>query len=172
LAYISFRGNEFEIRRLDLEDGSDVPLLSWHGDAPQYVWSANGERLYVALGVGWDWQIWGARVDRSTGVEPLVTGAVTIAAIALSPDGSQLAFTAAPELEYPLNRHRLYVQPLDGGVVQTFDLDGDAGAVAWTGGDTLLVVTRLLGSEDPWVLPARRVLRRVHLSSGAVEDVS
>jgi hypothetical protein len=171
LAYLSYHGNDFEIRRLGLNDGSDVPLLSWHGDPPRYVWSADGQRLYVALGVGWDWQIWEVQADEGS-TQPLATGAVTIAAMSLSPDGRQLAFTAVPELEYPLNRHRLYVQPLGGGEVRTFDLGGDAGVVCWTDDDTLLVIMRHLAAGNSWVLPARRSLLRVRLSSGAVEEIS
>lgn len=172
LAYVSRRGNDIEVRLFDLDDGTDALLLSWHGDGPRYVWSADGERLYVAIGVGWDWQIWALPVDAAAGLEQLVTGAVGIADLALSPDGERLAFTAVPRLEYPFNRHRLYVQPLAGGEVQTVDLGAeDAEAVAWADADTVLVVTRELRPLDPWALPASRALRRVRLSTGAVEDL-
>jgi hypothetical protein len=172
LAYTSRRGNEIEVRMLALEDGSDALLLAWHGDEPRYVWSADGQRLCVTLGVGADWQIWALPVAGVAGVEQLVTGAARISDLALSGNSDRLAFTAVPELDYPFNRHRLYVQPLAGGEVQTFDLGGeDAEQVTWMDADTLLVVTRELPAGDPWILPATRAVRRVRLSTGAVEDL-
>lgn len=172
IAYVSRKGNAFDIRVRELEGGADTAILSWDGDRIQYAWSSDDTRLYVALGVGWDWQIWSVSIDPSESVRTLVADAASIADLALSPDGQQLAFAAVPVLEYPLNRHRIYVQPPAGGAIRTFDIDdGDVEAIAWEDTTTLLVVVRQWDGHDPWVLPAARRLRRIHLEDGTVSDL-
>jgi dipeptidyl aminopeptidase/acylaminoacyl peptidase len=172
LAYIARRGNDLDIRVYHFEDGSDSSVLPWNGDRIPYSWSNNDTHLYMALGVGWDWQIWSVNVDQPEAPEILVAGAASISSIALSPDGERLAFAAVPAIEYPLNRHRLYVQPVEGGMVQTFELDGsDASAVAWAGNDEVLVVSRAMKGDNPWFLPAERKLQRVRLSDGTLRDL-
>lgn len=172
LAYIARRGNDVDVRVYDLEHGNDASVLSWNGDRILYSWSNSGAELYIALGVGWDWQIWSIGVEQTEPPRILVAGAASINAMALSPDGERLAFSAAPAIEYPLNRHRLYVQPVTGGVVQTFELDGgDAGAVAWAGNEEVLVVTREMNGANPWFLPAQRKLQRARLGDGTVSEV-
>jgi hypothetical protein len=173
VAYIARRDNDLDIRVYDLESGADSSLLSWNGDRVLHSWSNDDDHLYVALGVAWDWQVWSVAVGEPGGAEILVAGAAAIGTMALSPDGERLAFTAVPALEYPLNRHRLYVQPIRGGMVQTFELDGyDAGAVAWVGNDDVLVVTRAMSGDNPWFLPALRKVQRAQLGDGTVVDVA
>lgn len=172
VAYVSHRGNDLELRIHNLEDGTDTSVLSWDGDRALYTWSSDDTRLYVGLGVGWDWQIWSVPLDPTQPTETLVAEAVAIGDLALSPDGRQLAFVAVPTLEYPLNRRRLYIQPLDGGGVRTFDVtDGEVDSVAWESPTSLLIVTRQWRGENPWVLPATRELQRVDIDDGSVSDL-
>jgi hypothetical protein len=173
IAYVSRRRNELEIRSREMESGADRAILSWDGDRILHAWSADDSALYVGLGVGWDWQIWSVPLDPSEPTQILVADAASIADMSLSPDGEQLAFAAAPALEYPFNRSRLYVQPLGGGAVRTFDIgDGAVDAVAWENATTLIVVTRQWNDDNPWILPATRKLQRVRIEDGTVSDLS
>ncbi len=171
VAYVSHRGNDLEIRAYEVKTGADASILSWDGDKILQEWSADDTHFYVALGVGWDWQIWAVPLDSSQPTRTLVADAVSVADMSLSPDGTQLAFAAVPALEYPLNRHRLYVQPVDGGAVRTFDMSGDVEALTWETGTTLIVVARQWDDENPWILPATRELQRVRLDDGSVSDL-
>jgi Tol biopolymer transport system component len=172
IAYLARRENDLELSIRELTSGAETLVLSWDGDRPLYAWSTDDTRLYVALGVGWDWQIWAVPLDRSEPTQVLVANAASIADMALSADGEHLAFVAAPDLEYPLSRHRLYVQPLAGGAVRTFDVaDANVEAVAWQNDATLIIVTRQWDGDNPWILPATRRLQRVQLNDGTISDL-
>ncbi len=171
IAYIATRGNHLELRLIDASGEGDRALLAWDRDRMVYRWSNDGARLYAIIGGSWDWQIW----EIPVGAEPvrvLVSAAAAITDLAVSPDGTQLAFTACPELDYPTNRRQLFVMNLADQKVRTIDVaDADLSAIAWTGESSLLVVATAAATDQPWVLPTRRTLKRLRLSDGAIEDV-
>src|SRR6185295_14625590 len=97
--------------------------------------------------------IWAVPIDPAQPTQVLVADAASIADMALSADGERLAFAAVPALDYPLNRHRVYVQPVGGGSVQTFDIpDANVDAIAWESPTTLIVVSRRWREGNPWIL--------------------
>jgi hypothetical protein len=153
-------------------DGSDDRLVSASDSAPiRYCWSADGTRLYAIVGGNWDWQIWDIPVDAGS-IATLATGAAAISSLALSPDGSELAFTAAPELDYPNNRSRLYVLRLNDRTVRSVDVpDTDLGHFTWSGMDSIVVVASRATADRRWMRPATRVLKRVRISDGSIEDL-
>ena len=125
--------------------------------------------MYAIAGGNWDWQIWDIPLDTGA-VSKLVEGAAAIADLAVAPDGSQLAFTAAPTLDYPANRCRLYVLRLTDHMVRSIDLaDASLGALAWTGTDALVTVATLTPSGQPWMFPPMRQLKRFRLSATGIE---
>lgn len=171
LVYTAVRGNQAELRLINRDGSDDRSLLSWDRDRLLYRWSADGERLYAIAGGNWDWQVWDIPIG-SGSVTALATGAAAIADLGVSPDGTRLAFTAAPELDYPHNRCRLYVLQLGDRTVRTFDVpDTDLGPLTWTGSDTIVVVATRADADQRWSLPAERTLKRVHLSDGSEEEM-
>jgi dipeptidyl aminopeptidase/acylaminoacyl peptidase len=137
-----------------------------------YRWSADGAHLYAIVGGNWDWQVWDIPVGSGSTVT-LAASAAAISDLAPSPDGTQLAFTAAPELDYPNNRCRLYVLQLGDHSVRTIDIpDADLGQLTWVAADAIVVVATKADPDQRWSLPAPRTLKRVHLPDGGVEDVS
>jgi hypothetical protein len=171
IAYLSQRANDLEVRVYDTTSGIDAGVLSADGDRALLQWSADDRRLFVGLGVGWDWQIWSVPLDRSQAVEILAANIVSLRDMELSRDGEHLAFAAVPALEYPLNRGRLYVQPTGGGAVRAFEVpDGTIEAIAWEGPTSLIAVTRQWRGENPWILPATTKLQRVRLDDDSIGD--
>jgi hypothetical protein len=137
-----------------------------------YRWSPDGAHLYAIVGGNWDWQVWDVPLG-SGSTATLAAGAAAISDLALSPDGTQLAFTAAPELAYPNNRCRLYVLHLGDRSVRTIDIpDADLGQLTWVAADAIVVVATKADPDQRWSLPAPRTLKRVHLPEGSVQDVS
>jgi hypothetical protein len=174
LAYTAGRGNHFELRTIGIDGRGDRQVLSWDRDRFVYRWAADGTQLYAIVGGNWDWQIWQIPLGSGTGgdaVRVLASGAAAISDLAVSPDATQLAFTAAPALDYPTNRRRLYVLNLKDHNVRSIDVpDTDLSQLTWSGGDTLLVVATPVSVDTPWFFPAPRSLKRVHLGDGTVED--
>jgi hypothetical protein len=90
----------------------------------------------------------------------------------VSPDGTRLAFTAAPSLDYPINRRLLYVLNLSDRTVRTIDVpDADLSEITWLDTNALGVVASTVAPDRPWILPEERTLRRVNLSDGSIEDL-
>jgi aminopeptidase N len=171
LAYSAARGNRSELRVASRDGDDDRSLLSWDRDRMLYRWAMDGTRLYAVVGGSWDWQIWEIPVD-SGSITRLATGTAAISDLALSPDGAQLGFTAAPELDYPNCRGRLYVLRLSDRTVRTIDVpDTDLGSLTWVGSDSIVAVATKASADQRWILPANRALKRVRVSDGQVEDV-
>jgi hypothetical protein len=171
LVYTAARGNRVEVRQVRLDGSSDRFVVSWDRDRMLYRWSPDGTRLYAIVAGEWDWQIWEIPLATEP-IRVLVRDAAAIADLALSPDGGQLAFTAAPSLDYPATRRQLYLMHLADGAVRPIDLPGtDLTNLAWTDADSVLVVAAAAGGEMPWLLPATRTLKRVRPTDGRVEDV-
>jgi len=172
LAYTAAREHGADLRLVNRDGSDDRLLLTWDRDRMQYCWSADGTRLYAVAGGTWDWQVWEIPADGGS-VATLASGAAAIGALALSPDGSQLAFTAAPELDYPGNRRRLYVLRLRDRTVRNIDVPGfDLGALTWMGAESIVVVATPAATDARWLLPPQRVLKRVQLTDGSVTDMS
>jgi hypothetical protein len=170
VAYTAARGNRLELRVAGLDGRDDRFVLSWDRDRFTYRWAADGTRLYAIAGGSWDWQIWEIPLG-GEGVQVLASGAAAIGDLAVSPDATQLAFTAAPALDYPANRRLLYVLNLTDRKVRSIDIpDADLSQLAWTGADTVLVVAAPASAGAPWYFPAPRTLKRVRVSDGVVED--
>ena len=174
LAYTAARGNHFEVRAADIDGRHDRLVLSWDRDRFVYRWSADSQRLYAIVGGNWDWQIWEIPLDSdgATGaVRVLASGAAAISDLAVAPDTTRLAFTAAPALDYPTNRRQLYVLNLQDRTVRNIDIPGtDLSQLIWNDAQTLLVVATSARDDTPWFFPAPRTLKRVRVADGAVED--
>jgi len=170
LAYTAARGNHLELRAVDLTGRNDRLVLSWDRDRFVYRWAADGTRLYAIIGGNWDWQLWEIPLsDGAVGV--LASGAAAISDFAVSPDATQLAFTAAPALDYPTNRRQLYILNLTDRKVRSIDIpDSDLSQLTWSSPDTLLVIAAAVPKDAPWFFPGTRSLKRVNLSSGSVEE--
>ena len=170
IAYTAARGNQAELRVVNRDGGNDRPLLSWDRDRMLYRWSPDGAHLFAIVGGEWDWRIWDIPLG-SGSTATLAAGAAAIADLAPSPDGTQLAFTAAPELDYPNSRCRLYVLHLSDRSVRTIDIpDADLGPLTWVAADAIVVVATKADPDQRWSLPAPRSLKRVRLPEGSVQD--
>jgi hypothetical protein len=170
LAYTAVRGNHFELRTIGIDGHGDRLVLSWDRDRFVYRWAADGTQLYAIVGGSWDWQIWEIPLGGDA-VRVLASGAAAISDLAVSPDATQLAFTAAPALDYPTNRRQLYVLNLKDRTVRSIDVpDTDLSQLSWTDGDTLLVVATSVSGDTPWFFPAPRSLKRVHVGDGTVDE--
>jgi Tol biopolymer transport system component len=170
LAYTAARGNHFELRTAGVDGRGDRLVLSWDRDRFVYRWAADASRLYAIVGGNWDWQIWEIPLGDEA-VRVLASGAAAITDLAVSPDATQLAFTAAPALNYPTNRRQLFVLNLKDRAVRRIDVpDADLGQVTWTDSDTLLVIATATRSDTPWFFPAPRNVKRVRVSAGTVDD--
>ncbi|MFQ5665356.1 MAG: LpqB family beta-propeller domain-containing protein [Candidatus Binatia bacterium] len=170
LLYIATSGAHLQVRITGRYGNGDRLLLSWDNDRLVYRWSPDGRRLYTVVGGTWDWQIWEIPLDAGA-VNVLASGAAAIADLAVSPDGSQLAFTAAPALNYPANRRQLYIMNLGDHAVHNIDVpQADLTQLSWVDSGTLLVVATAARTGQPWMLPAQRTVKRVRLSDRSVED--
>jgi Tol biopolymer transport system component len=170
LVYTAARGNHVELRAVRPDGRGDHVLLSWDRDWMLYRWSTEGTRLYAVAGGDWDWQIWEIPLGAGA-VQVLAAGAAAIGDLALSPDGRQLAFTAAPSLDYPINRRQLYVLDPANRAVRNVDVPGaDLSQVTWLDGEVVLVVATTVDPGHPWTLPAERSLKRVSVADGGIED--
>ncbi|MFI5366211.1 MAG: M1 family aminopeptidase [Candidatus Binatia bacterium] len=170
LAYTAGRGNHFELRTTGIDGRGDRQVLSWDRDRFVYRWAADGTQLFAIIGGNWDWQIWQIPLSGEA-VRVLASGAAAISDLAVSPDATQLAFTAAPALDYPTNRRQLYILNLKDHNVRSIDVpDTDLSQLTWSGGDTLLVVATPAGGDTPWFFPAPSSLKRVHVGDGTVEE--
>ena len=169
LVYSAARGNHLALRIVDRSGADDRLLSAWDRDRTLYRWSADGTRLYAVVGGNWDWQIWEIPLDREP-VRVLAHDAAAIGDLALSPDGTQLAFTAAPALDYPTNRRQLYVLTLANRSVRSIDVpDADLGGFAWTDAGTIIAVAA--DTERTWTLPLSRRLKRINVVDGSAEDL-
>ena len=170
LVYTAGRDNHLELRSIGIDGHGDQSVLSWDLDRMDYRWSPDGSRLYAIVGGNWDWQIWEIPLDYGS-VHVLANGTAAIGDLAVSPDGHQLAFTAAPEFDYPVNRRQLYILNLADRSVRSIDVRGsDLSRLAWLDADALLVVARDLDAEQPWILPGARTLKRIRSADSSVSD--
>ncbi len=171
LVYTAARRHHVELRQIGQDGSGDRLVVSWSRDRLVYGWSNDATHLYAIVPGDWDWQIW----DIPLAVEAIrvvARGAAAIADLALSPDGKRMAFTAVPSLDYPVARHQLYVAQLVDQSVRPVNIaDADLTHLAWLDADSLLVVAEAAGPAQPWMLPTTRVLKRVRLTDGSVEDV-
>jgi hypothetical protein len=167
--YTTAHGARQELRVVRRDGTDDRLVLALDRDRLVYRWAPDGTRLYTIVGGDWDWQIW--QVPLAGGpVETLVAAAGALTDLAVTPDGARLAFTAAPTLDYPNNRRQLYIMNLADRSVHPIDLpQADFSYLTWIDADTILVVAAT--ADQPWILPATRVLKRVRGADGSVEDV-
>jgi hypothetical protein len=172
VVYTAARANQLQLRLVNRDGSGDRPVFSWDRDRMLYRWSPDGAHLYAVIGGSWDWQVWDVPLG-SGSIATLAANAAAISDLAVSPDGTHLAFTAAPELDYPNNRCRLYVLDLGDRSVRTIDIpDADLGQLTWVAADAIVVVATNASPTERWSLPAPRTLKRVHLPDGSVQDVS
>ncbi len=172
LAYTAAWANRLELRAVQRDGSNDRLVLAWDRDRIVYRWAPDGSRLYAVIGGDWDWQVWEIPLP-SGAVQVLASGAAAITDLAVSPNGQQLAFTAAPALDYPSNRRQLYVLNVSDHTVRTIDVpDADLSRLAWLGPDSLIVISTALTPGAPRILPAPQTLKRVRPSDGSVEDAS
>ncbi len=171
LAYLAARRNYVELRLAATDGSSDRVLFSNDRDRTLLRWAPSGDRLYALVGGDWDWRILEIPVDEKA-TRVLVRDAAAIGDFAVSPDGSRIAMTAAPEGEYPISRKRLYVLTPESRSTRAIDVpEVDLDSVAWDGNDTLLVVGARLPSGRPWILPQSRTAKVISLGDGSVSDL-
>jgi Tol biopolymer transport system component len=171
LLYTAAAGGRQELRVVGADGGNDRLVLALDRDRLVYRWSPNSARLYAIVGGSWDWQIWQVPLGTEP-VETLVASAAAITDLALSPSGSELAFTAAPALDYPGNRRQLYIMNLTDRSVHPVDVpQADLSSLTWMDAENVLVVAATVDSGQPWILPEARTLKRVRAADGSVEDV-
>jgi hypothetical protein len=171
LLYTSARGGRRELRVMRSDGSNDRLVLARDRDRLVYRWSADGSRLYAIVGGNWDWQIWQVPFGPEA-VQVLAASAAAITDLAVSPAGTDLAFTAAPSLDYPNNRRQLYIMNLQDRRVHHVDIPhADLSYLSWTGAEDLLVVAAAASQDQPWILPETLTLKRVHVPDGSVEDV-
>ncbi|HXQ23510.1 MAG TPA: hypothetical protein VN812_17665, partial [Candidatus Acidoferrales bacterium] len=100
----------------------------------------------------------------------VASAAAAIGDLAVSPAGRQLAFTAAPALDYPTNRRQLYIMSLSDQTVRNINLpNADLSEVAWVDDDALVVLAT--PTDQPWTVPATRTIKRIRASDGSVQDL-
>ena len=169
LLYTAAHGGRQELRVVGRDGTDDRLVLSLDRDRLIYRWAPDGTRLYTIVGGNWDWQIWQVPLD-SGSVDTLAASAAVLTDLAVAPDGTKLAFTAAPALDYPNNRRQLYIMNLGDRRVRPVDVpQADLSYLAWTDADNILVVAAV--ANQPRFLPETRVLKRVRAADGTVEDV-
>lgn len=168
IAYLAGRRNRLEIRLANTAGNEDRTFLVVDRDRTLLRWGRASDHIYALVGGNDDWQIWELPLD---GAKPrvLVRDAFAIGDFSLSPDGTQLALTAAPERNYPELRRRLYVVDLASAAVRPVDVpEMDLGTLAWVGDDTILVSGARTSSSRPWILPQSRTLHSISLSDLSV----
>lgn len=170
VAYTAARGNVAELRLLSPASGRSQSLLTTDRDRMLYCWSPDSSRLYAVIGGTWDWQILEVPVHGDA-ARVLVHGAASIDTLVVSPNGTRIAFAAAPVLDYPTNRRELFVLDVADRRAHAIEMpEFDVGDLTWTGDDSLLAVVTRTGPDAPWHLPAPRRIKRVIVSTGAVAD--
>lgn len=169
LLYVAAHDSRQELRVVRRDGAEDRLVLPLDRDRLLYRWAPDGTRLYAIVGGNWDWQIW--QVPLAAGpVETLAASAGVLTDLAVAPDGAKLAFTAAPTLDYPNNRRQLYIMNLGDRSVRPVDVpQADLSYLTWPDSNNILVVAAT--ANQPWILPATRVLERVRVADGSVEEV-
>ncbi len=171
LLYTAARGGREELRVVSQDGTDDRLVLSHDRDRMVPRWSPDGARLYAIVGGEWDWQIWQIPFGTEA-VQTLATSAAAITDLVVSPNGTELAFTAAPALDYPNNRRQLYLMNLSDQRVHPIDVpQADLSYLTWTDAENVLVVAATADAGQAWIFPETRVLKRVHVADGSVEDV-
>jgi hypothetical protein len=169
VAYTAERDARVELRLVDRTRGVDRVAAAWERDRLRYRWSNDSSRLYVIAPGSWDWELWEVPVG-SAPPRRLVDGAASFGDLALSPDGKQLAFTAAPAVDYPRTRRRLYVLDPQQHDVREIDVPGaDVLDIAWRSGDAIVAVAA--DSDQRWTAPRRRSLKQILLADDRIEEV-
>jgi len=92
------------------------------------------------------------QVDAQTGeTKQLTRGRLTVERGVWSPDGKQIAYTAAPDLEQRPYDWRLYVLPARGGRARLVPTPlGPKGALVWSPDGRLLAYAGYACEDDPW----------------------
>ena len=166
VAYTAARGARLDLRVTGADGQNDRLLLAWERDRFVYRWAPDGSRVYAIAPGTWDWQIWA--IPLTGNIDVLASGAATIADLAVSPDGSRLAFIAAPNPAAP-STTEVYVMHLAERSVRTIPVEqADPLQLAWTDGDQLLLVAESRPPQRPWTLPAERSVKRLRPSDGSV----
>ncbi len=168
VAYTAARGGHLELHLVAANGQNDRVMLGWERDRFVYRWAPDGTRLFAIAPGTWDWQIWAIPLTGSLDV--LASGASKIADLAVSPDGSRLAFIAAPNQADP-SRADVYVMYLAERSVRTMPLEhAHPIQLAWLDGDQLLLVAESRPPQRPWTLPAERSVKRIRVSDSSVSD--
>jgi len=171
LAYLAGRRNRLEIRLANIDGSEDRSFLVVERDRTALQWGPESDRLFALLGGNDDWQIWELPLDGST-PRVLVRDAAAIGEFQLSPDGSRVALTAAPERDYPKSRRRLYVLDLKSGTPREIDVpEMDVSKLAWADDQTILATGSRVGQERSWILPSSRALLSVSLRDLSVQEL-
>ena len=171
LLYTAARGGRQEVRVVHQDGTGDHLVVALDRDRILYRWAPDSSQLYAIVGGNWDWQIWQIPLSNEP-LQILAASAAAITDLAVSPAGTDLAFTAAPALDYPDNRRQLYILNLRDRRVHPVDIpQADLSYLTWAGSENVLVVASAANANQPWILPEARTLKRVHIADGTVEDV-
>jgi hypothetical protein len=151
-----------------LPDGASESrvLFTWPAAPLRWRWSADGNRLFVALPGDWDWQLWELSLD-GTAPRVLVREAAAISDLSVAPDGERIAVVAQADVDDRLNRSEVFVIERHTSAARHFDLGGHiAFGAAWLDDGSLVVIT---GDPAYPSLPVHKELRTLRLSDGSVE---
>ena len=121
LLYTAARNGRQELRVIRQDGTDDRLVLSHDRDRVLCRWSPDGAQIYAIVGGDWDWRIWQIPLGAEA-MQTLATSAAAITDVAVSPTGTDLAFTAAPMLDYPNNRRQLYIMNLSDRRVHPIDV--------------------------------------------------
>lgn len=170
LAYVVGRRNDIDLRLIDSDGSHDRSLLTWDRDRMVLHWSSE-HTLHVLIGGDADWQIW--EVDSASGnVSTLVRDAAAIGDMALSGDGTRLAFTAAADSNYPRTHRQLFVLDLRSRTVQSLDVaNADLARLVWEDDSNILAVGIEQRQGRPSLYPQARRLHRIEPASAQVSEV-
>lgn len=165
LAFASARDNDMEIKLVDLGTRRVRTLLHWDRDLRDLIWSADGSRIYAAIGGDWDWQVWEIPVDGGP-LRQLAREAAAIGNLALSPDGKRLAFAAALQLDYPFNRKQAVILDLEKREVTIKPVAGsDVRQLGWRDESTLIGIAAPTGADSPFRLPEARDIVEIEVGN-------
>lgn len=153
-------------------DSSPKPVLQWERGISAVAWNAVDHSFVVGLANGPSWEIWQLSPSDAA-PKVVVRDAALLSDLAVSPDGSKLAFVAAAERRYPRTQRLLFVVDLRARTVRSWAAnDLDFVRLAWEGDDAVLAIARVVPPASPAMYPWDRTLCRVRLGSEQIERIA
>lgn len=165
IAYAVRSGSRMDLRVVGADGSDDRLLLAREASEVTWHWAPNSARLFAVLPGDWDWQVWELPVGGAA-PRPLVREAAAVRALAVSPNGQQIAVLVVPALADGAEPWEIVVMTPESGAVQRWPLEGRRGhGLTWLDDSDLLVIV----SEGRYpVVPGSRELRRLGVADGVL----